>query len=219
MPTTISAESAQDLRFWDRIAPKYAQRPVPDAAAYAHTLERVRSYLKADHKVLELGCGTGTTAVHLARNVAQFLATDLSPAMIDIGRSRAAEAGVDNLAFTACTVSTAPKGPFDVILGFNLLHLLPDLDAALADVAARLQPGGMFLSKTACLAEGAGLGMQLMLAAGLPVMQRLGRAPAVVQKFHVAELEQKVEAAGFEILETGSFPARPPNRFLVARRL
>ena len=57
-----------------------------------------------------------------------------------------------------------------------------------------------------------------MLALALPVMQLFGRAPAVVHQLNVAELETAVEAAGFEIIETGNFPARPTSRFLVARR-
>ena len=209
---------SKETQFWDRIAPRYAKSPVRDQAAYEHTLDRVAHYLRPEHQVLELGCGTGTTAVHLAPKAAHVTATDLSSAMIEIGKSRAKEADVQNISFQACAPETAPKGPFDVVMGFNLLHLIPDIDAALTEIAARVPPGGLFISKTPCLAQGGGLGMQLMLALALPLMQLFGRAPAVVHRLGVTELETAVEAAGFEIIETGNFPARPTSRFLVARR-
>ena len=49
-------------RFWDRLAAGYAKKPVPDEEAYARTLERVRAHLTPNDRVLELGCGTGTSA-------------------------------------------------------------------------------------------------------------------------------------------------------------
>ena len=61
---------SKETQFWDRIAPRYAKSPVRDQAAYEHTLDRVAHYLRPEHQVLELGCGTGTTAVHLAPKAA-----------------------------------------------------------------------------------------------------------------------------------------------------
>ena len=218
MSADQTAALSKETRFWDRTAPRYAKSPVRDQAAYEHTLDRVAHYLSPEHQVLELGCGTGTTAVHLAPKAAHITATDLSSAMIEIGKSRAKDAGVQNISFEACAPATAPKGPFDVVMGFNLLHLIPDIDAALSEIAERVPTGELFISKTPCLAQGGGVGIKLMLALALPVMQLFGRAPAVVHQLNVAELETAVEAAGFEIIETGNFPARPTSRFLVARR-
>ena len=48
--------------FWDGVADKYAKTPIPDEADYAYTLERVRAHLKPGDRVLEIGCGTGSTA-------------------------------------------------------------------------------------------------------------------------------------------------------------
>ena len=35
----------------------------------------------------------------------------------------------------------------------------------------------------------------------------------------VAELEDTILGAGFEIIEAGFYPASPPSRFIVARRV
>ena len=63
-------------RFWDRRAAAYSKKPVPDADAYERTLERVRAYLTLNDRVLELGCGTGASALRLAASAGQILATD-----------------------------------------------------------------------------------------------------------------------------------------------
>ena len=52
----------------------------------------------------------------------------------------------------------------------------------------------------------------------IPLMQLMGKAPYV--RFEtIAELDQRIGRAGFEIVETGNYPVRPPNHFVVARRM
>ena len=206
-----------NAKFWDRAAAKYAKSPISDMQAYEFTLERTRSYMTQSDQVLELGCGTGSTAIRLAPAVSRIIATDCSGAMLDVGRDRAAEQETDNVQFEKAVVAEAPKGPFDVVTAFNLLHLLEDLDGALAEIFARTKPGGYFISKTTCTPDrGAPLHFRLIMAV-LPVMQFFGKAPFVRMRT-VQELEQAIEQAGFGIIETGNYPAKPPSRFVVARK-
>lgn len=203
--------------FWDRLAQKYAAQPIRDAAAYELTLERVASYLKPTDRVLELGCGTGSTALKLAPHAGSILATDFSEGMI---AQAEAKMGVDNVRFLqADTFSPALKdGSFDVVAGFNLFHLVDRVDDAFARVHQLLAPGGLFISKTPCIGERS-LGLKFgLLKRLIPVMQLVGKAPFV--RFETIEsLEARIMRAGFEIIETGNYPLRPPSRFIVARRL
>lgn len=204
-------------KFWDKIAAKYAKSPVRDIPAYEITLERTGTYLNKNDRVLELGCGTGSTAVHLAPAVAQMIATDFAEAMLEVGRGRAATQGVENVDFIKADVPGAPNGPFDVIMAFNLLHLLEDFDGALIEVYKRLKPGGYFISKTTCTPDrGAPLHFRLVMLL-LPLMQFFGKAPFVRMR-RVRDVDQAVEQAGFEIIETGNYPTNPPARFIVARK-
>lgn len=207
--------------FWDRQAERYARSPVSDEAAYAATLARVRSHLKTSDRVLELGCGTGTTALKLADAAAHITATDISGEMVRIGQDKAAAQGVTNVSFlrgAAGDTALAGNGPFDVVMAFNLLHLIEDLPETLARIAPLVKPGGLFISKSICRPEPGDTGFRFRaIRMVLPVMQLLGKAPFVAFR-SIAEFEAAITAAGFTILETGNYPARPPSRFVVARK-
>lgn len=209
--------TTNDARFWDRIARKYAADPIADMAGYERTLERTRHYLQSDHIVFELGCGTGTTALKLAPAVGRIVATDVSSAMIAIAREKAKGEGHLNVAFEVATPDAAPwpDATFDVVLGFNVLHLVAARKAALAGVHRLLKPGGLFISKTPCLKE-----MNPLIRVAVPVMQLFGKAPYVA--FLSAEdLEREIAAAGFEIVERARHASRGRDArpFLVARKL
>ncbi|UWQ63198.1 class I SAM-dependent methyltransferase [Leisingera caerulea] len=207
-----------DARFWNRIAPKYAESPIRDLDAYRYTMERTRSYLRDSDRVLELGCGTGSTAIALAPNAGEIIATDLSDEMLKVGRERAWNAAAANVDFRCCDVLSAPDGPFDAVMAFNLLHLLPDLEAALASIAAKLPEGGLFISKTPCLGEARGSWKYWLYTVAIPLMRLAGKAPSYVDFLDIRTLEAAVQRAGFEIIETGNYPADTPGRYLVARR-
>lgn len=201
--------------FWDRLARRYAARAVRDPAAYARTLERTAAWLAPTDIVAEFGCGTGTTALALAGAAARIDASDFSAGMIAIAREKAMAEGVAHVAFSQADLfdAAASPGPYDAALAFNFLQLMPDMPLALAAIARRLRPGGLFISKTICLGE-PGWRVVRTVVRGL---KAVSVAPPL--QFHRIEtLDRAVEAAGFAILERGVFPDRPPARFLVARK-
>lgn len=207
---------ANDARFWDRTARKYALDPITDMAGYERTLERTRHYLKCDHVVFEFGCGTGTTALKLAPYVERIVATDISREMIAIAREKAEAEGRRNAEFDVATPDAAswPDGTFDVALGFNILHLVSAREAALRGVHRLLKPNGVFISKTPCLKD-----MNPIIRLAVPVMQVLGKAPYVAS-FSAGDLERDIAAAGFEILERARHASRGKDArpFLVAKK-
>lgn len=198
--------------FWDRMARRYAAMNLADPAAYEATLARVRAYLSPGDRVLEIGCGTGGTAVRLAPAVTSYTATDIAPKMIAFARERPEPRGMPHLAFRIGAAGDTAGAPFDAVLAFKLLHLLPDLPRRLAAIRAALRPGGLLLSKTPCLGE-----LSPLLRLILPPLGLIGLAPRVAWLTREA-LETQIAAAGFAILETGDYPARRAQRFVVARR-
>lgn len=197
--------------FWDRAAKKYAASAIGNPEAYHYTLGRTRSYLRPTDHVLEIACGTGSTAVLLSPDVARYVGTDISPEMIRIARDKLPVDGAD-LSFDVAG-DLPENGPFDVILAHSFFHLVPDMERRMARIYDLLSPGGYFISKTAAL-KGRGLKWAL-IGAVIPLMQMLGKAP-YLRKFSAAQLEQAVSDAGFEIVESGDFAS--PARYIVARK-
>lgn len=206
--------------FWDNIAPNYAKSPIADMDAYNYTLERTRSYLQATDDVLEIGCGTGSTALLLAPNVRQITASDLSENMIKVGIEKAHNQGISNVAFIKADIQggTIANGSYDAVLAFNLLHLIEDLRGAIKQINLQMKSGGTFISKTVCKpAKGMPFKFRLIKMI-LPLMQLIGKAP-YVKFMEISELEKIITAGGFKIIETGNYPDNPPNRYIVAQKI
>ncbi len=113
--------------------------------------------------VLELNCGTGTDAIHLARNGHRVLATDISEEMLKVAREKARQLGVEQriehlrIGFDDLAQLTIP--PVDMVLsdfgGFNCIDA--DHLARLVDpIADTLKPRGRFIAvlmPDRCLSE------------------------------------------------------------------
>jgi ubiquinone/menaquinone biosynthesis C-methylase UbiE len=211
------ATAPDPARFWDRTARQYAADPIADPAGYEATLRRVQALLTPHDTVLEIGCGTGTTALRLAPRTAGLLATDVSPGMIAIAREKLAQAPQPRLRFEVADDVAAPRHgtAHDAVLAFNLLHLVPDLDATLDAVCRALRPGGLFLSKTPCLAEMNPLVPHLLV----PLMRALGKAPAV-QVFGADQLQSALARHGLRVEATERHGTRRKDFrvFIVARK-
>jgi SAM-dependent methyltransferase len=99
-------------------------------------------------RVLDLGAGTGTGTIALARCFAgaDVIAVDQSAEMLARIRSRAGDLG---LAGRVATVQAdldrawPDPGPVDVAWASNALHELTRPDRVLADVFAAVRPGGL----------------------------------------------------------------------------
>lgn len=209
-----------NAKFWDNAAEKYAKSPIGDMKAYEYTLGRTRTYLSPTDNVLEVGCGTGSTALLLAGNVKHITATDLSSEMIKIATQKAKDQNISNVTFTTAEMleNKADKELYDVVLAHNILHLLEDIPAALRKINGVLKPGGTFISKTVC-DPGPNITLKMrLIKMVLPLAQFFGKAP-YVEFMDVAELEARITAAGFKIVETGNHPVTPlPSRYIVANK-
>ena len=85
----------------------------------------------APGKALDLGCGTGTNAVTLARHGWRVTGVDFIPKAIQAARARAVRTGVA-VDFLVASVTDLPAlpGPFDYVLDIGCLHSLKAEDRA-----------------------------------------------------------------------------------------
>ena len=124
----------------------------------------LRATLASGPRVLELGCGSGGTALALAARGAHVTGIDLSPARIDEAR---AEAGRRNLRaeFIVGDLNriALQGGPYDAVVAHDALHHILALGPLLDRVRAALAPGGRLV-----VMDFAGMGaFRKLAAAGL----------------------------------------------------
>jgi S-adenosylmethionine-dependent methyltransferase len=102
-------------------------------------------------RALDLGCGTGAAAVRLARLGIHVTLLDSSPAMLNISKRAAQEAGVPDKVVLQHGDATQltdlfRAASFDVILCHNVLEYLDDPVAALRGAARALRDSSAILS-------------------------------------------------------------------------
>ena len=112
--------------------------------------ERLAVHVRPGMRVLDIGCGTGEDAVWLARRGAHVIATDVSPAMLELTRRKAIHAGVADRLTTFVLDAAAPPATLTgdsaqvdaALSNFGALNCVPDLHPLANVLAAWLRPGG-----------------------------------------------------------------------------
>lgn len=203
----------QSTKFWDKIADRYLKQPIADVAAYEKKLQMTQEYFRPDMEVLEIGCGTGSTAIVHAPYVKHIRAIDFSANMIDIAQTRAAAQNIPNLTFEQSTIDELdiPDQSLDVVLGLSILHLLEDKEAAIAKVFNMLKPGGIFVTSTVCLGD-----QMAWFKWIAPIGKFFGFFP-LVKVFTVDELATSLTNARFKIDHQWQ-PNKGKAVFIVAKK-
>ena len=103
--------------------------------------------LQAGERVLDVGCGNGTTTIQAATRVqpgGAAIGVDLSSRMLTLARRRAAAAGAAGTSFLRADaqVHDFPDGEFDTVVSRFGLMFFDDPNAAFANLARALRPGG-----------------------------------------------------------------------------
>lgn len=93
---------------------------------------------------LDVGCGSGRWAQHLAGRVGFVEAVDPSTAVV---QAAARLEGASNVRVTRASVAGLPfaDGSFDFVMSLGVLHHVPDTETALGLCVRKLKPGGYFL--------------------------------------------------------------------------
>jgi SAM-dependent methyltransferase len=110
---------------------------------FAEVLERLR--VGQDTRLLDIGCGSGYAAAMAAALGASVTGIDITPELIEIARERLTEGqfvvgGMDALPFA--------DDSFDAAVGFNSFQFADDPNAAVAEAARTIKPGGLVAATT-----------------------------------------------------------------------
>lgn len=154
------ARVARDDPFWGVLSQEEYRRDAMDAerlaqfmatgeAFVANLLALVRRHLRpefAPQRALDFGCGVGRLLIPLARHAARAVGADVAPAMLELCRRHAQEAGLANIELVESDDALAGVGgDFDLVNTFIVLQHIPPargypLIQALVD---RLAVGGI----------------------------------------------------------------------------
>jgi SAM-dependent methyltransferase len=105
--------------------------------------------LNTAERVVDIGCGTGTTTMHAAAIVGSegvAIGVDISVPLAQRASAAAARDRVNNASFQVLDMQTdaVEGGPFDVAMSQFGVMFFDDPDAAFANVRSQLLPGGRF---------------------------------------------------------------------------
>ena len=99
--------------------------------------------------ILDVGCGAGLFAEPLARLGAEVLGIDPAAESIAVARDHAEETGA-RLAYRTGTLEeiSCEEARFDIVSAMEVVEHVPDPARLVAEAAALLKPGGLFLAST-----------------------------------------------------------------------
>ncbi len=204
-----------DVRFWNGIAAKYAAQPVANVPAFERKKAITREHLRPDSSVLELGCGTGTLALEMARHAGRIQALDISAEMLRIADQKREAQGVTNVTFRKGTLdeghSYQPES-FDSVWAYSILQLVSDRRHVLGALFDLLKPGASFIASSVCLGD-----TWVPYGPMIALMRWFGKAPSV----HIYSREtlfRELHEIGFVDVTERDVGAEKTVAFVVAKK-
>jgi ubiquinone/menaquinone biosynthesis C-methylase UbiE len=121
----------EPLAFWDR----YGRR----------TVERLA--LTAGSTVLDVGCGSGASAIPAASIVGpdgRVIGADLAERLLDLARDKARRKGFRNVEFRHGDMEALgfPDAMFDAVISVFSIFFVPDMTNQVAELWRMVRPGG-----------------------------------------------------------------------------
>jgi ubiquinone/menaquinone biosynthesis C-methylase UbiE len=202
----------RDRRFWERHAARYDR----SVKLFASPLVRVRTLVSeavsGAGNVLEVAAGTGFFTVAMAPRVGRLVATDYADAMLAVLREKTRAAGRSNVVCEPADLYALayPDESFDAVVACNVLHLVPDLPAALHALLRVLRVGGTLVAPTFCHDETlrSRIASRVLSVVGQPMHRR----------FTTTSLCRALERGGLRIARSESIPGLIPIGYVEGLR-
>lgn len=205
--------------FWDGASHNYDNTEKRFEYIHHQSREKARKFLRSNDRVLDYGCGTGTTSCELSDRVNTIQGIDISAKMIELSKEKAETLGVSNVNFTQDDIFSDQyaKESFDVIIAFNMLHTVPDPQRVIQRIRELLKPDGVFISVTPCLREKMSFitNIQIQL---VRVLCKFGVIPVPIRRLKSKEIDRLLEVGGFKGIETEMIYKSASSYFVAAKK-
>lgn len=110
-----------------------------------------KEFLESTHlmrgplQILEVGCGAGSMTGYLAAQGFDVIGTDVSEVLLQYARDRHPGCRFERM---LGEVLRFADSSFDLVVSFDVLEHIPDVDGHMREVARVLRPGGHYLLQT-----------------------------------------------------------------------
>jgi len=211
-----------DRGLWDYVSSERVAREYDAALAGSPLLELdlrfAERHFPIPGRLIDLGCGTGRLLVHFSKRGFSCLGVDLSQAMLDVAKQKAADARVviETLKANLVDLDAVPAASFDYAAClFSTLGMIRGADNRqqfLRRVRRMLKPGGVFVlhAHNARYRFGRGLGKRGPEPGDRTMPQIRGGADLTLHHYTRRELVRAVTEAGFSLREF--MPVGPGGR-------
>jgi len=160
-------------------------------------------------RALDVGCGAGLLAEPLARLGAAVTGVDAAPENIAAARDHAAGQGL-SIDYHAGELAALPPATFDLVTSMEVVEHVADPAAFVAELAARLAPGGLMILSTP---NRTALSKLLLVEAA----ERVGAVPRGTHDWDrflkPEELTDLLAAAGLEAIDRTGLSPSPARGF------
>ena len=135
--------------FWDRVAGIYDLfEDLYNGKVFQGTGEVVAQEIEADDEVLECACGTGAISVYLAKKCKRLIATDFSSGMRKRAAKNCEKYGNVTVRMADIMHLKCRDERFDKVVAGNVIHLLDNPEAAVAELYRVCKKGGKMIIPT-----------------------------------------------------------------------
>ncbi|MBN2487222.1 MAG: class I SAM-dependent methyltransferase [Bacteroidales bacterium] len=190
------AEKQKEV-FWSRFAADFEERN--NYVAGHKEIGCLKKHLSENKnlgKTLELGCGDGVFTQTIASNSEKVVATDWSEEMLQVTGQRFINHTNIEVKKENCLGLSFSDNSFDTVFMANLLHIVPTPEKALEECKRVLKPGGSLIILSFTLH---GMGIFNKLGMLYRYVKTYGKPPKDSRKLTVANVNDLLEKAGFEV--------------------
>lgn len=184
---------------------------------FTNVIQKTKKILNNNHKVLEIGCGTGIISLGIADQVNSVIAIDISPKMIEVAKQKAERLRIKNVRFEIADGYSLQyeNDMFDVVVLSNILHIVKEPNTLLFEAYRLLKPKGYLVTLTDCYSEPTSFSMKFQIFI-YTVMKVLGIT--YLNKFRKSDVLKLFEKNNYKTLEEDIVNISPVGYYVLGQK-
>lgn len=190
----------KEYKYWGKVAAGYdaSTNYVIGQDARREAGEWLSGQFKATDNVLEIGCGPGSFSVLIAERVQHMTATDGSPEMLELARTKLRASNNVEVLLEDCYHTSFADGTFDSVFLSNVIHILRHPMDVVSECRRILKNDGRIVTADV---TSSGMNFRSKLIMGVRYLIKFGLPPKEYRVMGPDDISGLVEQGGFLIEE------------------